>query len=170
MRPTLPLAALIVLLVAAPRAFAGGSNRVYLVPALKQCAGPAACTREFESAYTFDSIVLLTPATKYSSSKKPSLSVDIRGLRDASQALVNGTIVVQVLSGRVSVPTFGTFPDDSTLIQVQPANVTVKNGNARFAYKPPTPAPNGTITNGGGVEVYDPDGHLLAVTGSQSKP
>jgi len=31
-------------------------------------------------------------------------------------------------------------------------------------------APNGTITNGGGVEILDPEGKRLAVTGSQAKP
>ena len=46
----------------------------------------------------------------------------------------------------------------------------LKNGDARFPYKPSTGVPNGTIVNGGGVEVYDPDGNLLAVTGSQQKP
>jgi hypothetical protein len=46
----------------------------------------------------------------------------------------------------------------------------LKNGDARFSYKPSTGVPNGTIVNGGGVEVYDPDGNLLAVTGSQSRP
>jgi hypothetical protein len=170
MRLTLPLSALAALLTLPPPALAGGYNHVYLVPAIKECTQAATCPREFESAFTFDSIVLMNPSTKYGSSKKPSLILDIRGVRDASQALVNGDVMVKIVSGRVSIPTFGTFPDGSPLTSVPPKTVTLTNGKARFSYKPDPPAPNGTITNGGGVEVYDPDGKLLAVTGSQSKP
>jgi hypothetical protein len=64
----------------------------------------------------------------------------------------------------------GTFPDDSPLTRVAPVPIRLKNGGAkRFAYKSPA-APNGTITNGGGVEILDPEGKRLAVTGSQAKP
>ncbi len=89
-------------------ATAGGYNRVYLVPALKPCLGDIPCQpREFQSAYTFDSIVL--------------------------------------------------------------RSVPLKNGsNPKFPYKANSPV--GIIVNGGGVEVYDPAGNLLAVTDSQSRP
>lgn len=169
-RLTLPLSALALLLATPPLASAGGYNRVYLVPAIKQCLQAATCTREFESTFTFDSIVLMSPSTKYSSSKKPSFILDIRGVRDASQALVTGNVTLQILSGRVSIPTFGTFPDGSPLTAVPPVTIPIKNGSVRYPYKPSQQAPNGTITNGGGVEVLDPEGKLFAVTGSQSKP
>ena len=149
---------------------AGGWSRVYLAPALAECPGPATCPRAFESTYTFDEIVLRTPSSKYMSPKKPSIIVELKGVRDASGAAVDGTVTVQVLSGRVSIPGFGTFPDGSPLAQVAPIAVSLKGGNGKLSYKPDPQAPNGTITNGGGVEVYDPAGKLLAVTGSQSKP
>ena len=70
----------------------------------------------------------------------------------------------------MSIPAFGTFPDDFSLAQVPPLSVPLKNGsNPKFPYKADR-APVGTIVNGGGVEVYDPAGNLLAVTGSQSRP
>jgi hypothetical protein len=151
-------------------ATAGGYNRVYLVPALKPCLEDIPCQpREFQSAYTFDSIVLRTPATRYMPAGKPSLILEVHGVRDPSGASVNGNLTLKILSGRVSIPAFGTFPDDFSLVQVPPLSVPLKNGsNPKFPYKADSPV--GIIVNGGGVEVYDPVGNLLAVTGSQSKP
>jgi hypothetical protein len=157
-------------LVGASSAAAAGYNRVYLVQALKQCTGLASCPREFESAYTFDAIVLRTPASRYAPPSKPTLILEIRGVRDAADNPVNGTLSLRLLSGRVSVPGVGTFPDDSPLTQQPLVPIPLKNGNAKVPYKPPLLIPNGLIVNGGGVEVLDPDGKLLAVTGSQSKP
>jgi len=151
-------------------ATAGGYNRVYLVPALEQCLDLTPCQpREFQSAYTFDTIVLRTPATRYMPAGKPSLILEVHGVRDPSGVLANGNLTLKVLSGRVSIPAFGTFPDDFSLAQVAPLSVPLKNGSNRsFPYKADTPV--GLIVNGGGVEVYDPAGNLLAVTGSQSRP
>jgi hypothetical protein len=160
------LAALVVPHLAA----AGGYSRVYLVPAVKACPTASTCPREFASSFIFDAIVLHSPATKFMPVGKPSLILEVHGVRDASHALVTGTLTLRVLSGRVSLPGLGTFPDDSPLTQQAPIPVALKNGDARFSYKPSTGVPNGTIVNGGGVEVYDPDGNLLAVTGSQSRP
>jgi hypothetical protein len=156
--------------LAIPAAAAGGSNRVYLVPALAECPGPASCPRVFESGYTFDTIILRTPPTKFTPPGKPAFVLDVRGVRDPAGALLNGNLTLRVLSGRVSVPGIGTFQDDSPLTRVAPVPIPIKNGNAkRFPYDAPE-SPNGTITNGGGVEVLDPDGKRLAVTGSQAKP
>jgi hypothetical protein len=162
--------AILGILLGAASAQAGGWSRVYLAPALSECEGPATCPRAFESTYTFDEIVLRTPASKYMSPKKPSIIVELKGVRDASGTAVDGTVTVKVLSGRVSIPGFGTLPDGSPLAQVAPVPVTLTKGNGKVSYKPDPQAPNGTITNGGGVEVYDPTGKRLAVTGSQSKP
>jgi hypothetical protein len=167
MRPWLALAA--ALAIPYP-AVAAQYGRVYLVPALKQCPTAATCPREFESSFTFDSIVLRSPATRYLPAGKPALFLEVHGVRDAAGTLANGTLVVRVLSGRVSVPGIGTFPDDSSLVQQAPIAIPLKNGGGKVAYKPSVSPPAGTLVNGGGVEVFDPDGKLLAVTGSQSKP
>ncbi len=168
-RPSVPLSLVLVLVASA--ACAGGMNRTYLVPAVTQCPGPATCQpREFESAYTFDAIILRSPATKFLQPGKPSLRLDIRGVRDPSHALVNGTVTVRILAGRVSLASFGTFPDASPLTQQAPIPVTLHNGRRTVSYMSSTPVPNGTITNGGGVEVLDPEGHRMAVTGSQARP
>jgi hypothetical protein len=172
MRETCCALGLATALVVPAMATAGGYNRVYLVPAVKRCPGPAACVpREFESRYTFDAIVLRTPAQRYLAPNKPSLGLQVRGVRDPSGAPVTGNLTLKVLQSRVSLPSLGTFPDDSPLTVTPPVAVPVKNGNNRkFAYRPPAQPPNGTIVNGGGVEIYDPEGNLLAVTGSQVKP
>jgi hypothetical protein len=172
MRAILSAIGLAAVLVAPTVATAGGYNRVYLVPAVKECQGPATCMpREFESSFTFDTIVLRSPATRYLPPGKPSLSLEVRGVRDASGTPVTGNLTLKILQSRVSLPTLGTFPDDSPLTAVPPVAVPLKNGNNRkFDYRPDTQPPAGTLVNGGGIEVYDPEGKLLAVTGSQAKP
>ncbi|HEV7732902.1 MAG TPA: hypothetical protein VGR62_12095 [Candidatus Binatia bacterium] len=160
--------ALLGLLLAAGPAMAGYS-RVYLVPALAECPGPATCPRAYESTYTFDSIVLSTASSKYMQANKPTLLVDFKGVRDASGAPLDGVVSVKVLSGRVSIPGFGTLPDGSPLAEQPPIAVTLTKGKGKLVYRAPS-SPNGLLTNGGGVEIRDPDGKLLAVTGSQSKP
>jgi hypothetical protein len=165
-----PLRFLAVLLAPAA-ALAAGYNRVYLVPALKPCPGFATCAgRGLESTYTFDTIVLRSPPTRYSPAGKPQLFLEVKGVRDASGAPVNGNLTLKVLSGRVNVPGIGTIGDDSALTTVAPLPVPLKNGNnPKFSYKNPA-TPDGLLVNGGGVEVYDPEGKLLAVTGTQTKP
>jgi hypothetical protein len=172
MRQAIPTLALLAALAASGPASAGRYNRIYLVPALKECPGPASCVpREFESSYTFEAIVLGTPSGKYTPSGKPLLVFDVRGVRDRSGGLVSGNLTLRIMSGRVSLPGFGTFPDDSSLTQVAPVPIPIKNGSVKkFPYKPSVDIPNGTITNGGGAEILDPEGKRLAVTGSQAKP
>jgi hypothetical protein len=152
-----------------PTIAVAGANRVYLVRALGECPGPSVCERTFESAYTFDTIVARTPAGKYTPTGKPSVVLDVRGVKDPSGAPFNGTLTLRVLSGRVSLASFGTLPDDSPLTQTAPVSVPVTNGKGHKAYSPDTGTPGGLITNGGGIEVLDPDGKRLAVTGSQTR-
>jgi len=169
MRRLLPCLVMVAAL-AIPHPAAARYSRVYLVPALKQCPTAATCAREFESSFTFDSIVLQTPATRYPPTGKPSLVLDLHGVRDAAGTPVSGTLMLKVLAGRVSIPGIGTFPDDSSLTQQPPIPIQLKDGAGKVKYEPSLKPPNGTIVNGGGVEVFDPDGKLLAVTGSQYKP
>ena len=73
-------------------ATAGGYNRVYLVPALEAVPRRDPCQpREFQSAYTFDSIVLRSPATRYMPVGKPSLILEVHGVRDPSGAASTAT-------------------------------------------------------------------------------
>src|SRR5262249_24219741 len=153
MRPMLFRLAVCAAIVVPHAARAGGYNRVYLVPAVKRCTTAATCPREFASSFTFDAIVLRSPATKYLPAGKPSLILDVHGVRDASGAPLNGTLMLRVLSGRVSLAGLGTFPDDSSLTQQAPIPVTVEEGGG----KPPLEAaaggpagPHGHGRGGGG--------------------
>ena len=173
MRRSLPALAASMALLTATIATGAPLSRVYLVPALKKCDSAfAACVpREFESRYTFDTIILRSPATRYLPTNKPSLYLDVRGVRDPSGALLTGNLTLRVISGRVGLASLGTLPDDFALAQVPPVAVPLRNGrNKRFAYRPDQTPPAGTIVNGGGVELYDPDGKLLAVVGTQARP
>jgi hypothetical protein len=151
---------------------AGYGNRVHLVPALKPCPGAGTCPgRALESSYTFDTIVLRTPANRYLATGKPSFLLQIRGVRDASGTPLTGNLTLRILPARVNVPGVGTLGVDFSLAVVPPVSVPLRNGsNPKFAYSPPQQTPNGTLVNGGGVELYDPEGNLLAVTGTQTKP
>ena len=55
--------ALLAALVIPHLAAAGGYSRVYLVPAVTACPTRSTCPRAFDSSFTFDSIVLHSPAT-----------------------------------------------------------------------------------------------------------
>ena len=170
MRYALRSLAVVAAFLAPTHATAGGMNRVYLVPALEECIGNAPCPRALQSRYTFEAIVLRTPAARYLAKGKPPLALTVKGVRDPAGAPVNGNLRLRVLPSRVSVPGFGTFPDDFPLPE-QRDSIPLKNGsNKLFSYQPePGPGPD-TLVNGGGVEIYDPEGKLLAVTGSQTKP
>jgi hypothetical protein len=113
--------------------------------------------------------VLKTPATKYSPPGKPAVALEFRGVKNGAGAPYSGALTERVLSGRVSIPGIGTLPDGSSLAQVPPFSAPITNGRGKASYTPPA-SPEGLITNSGGVEVLDPEGKLLAVTGSQSKP
>lgn len=174
MRSTLrPLELLLAVLITATSASAAGPNRVHLVPALKPCPGAGICPgRQLASSYTFDSIVLRSSSSRYLAVDKPTLLLQIRGVRDASGAPVNGSLTLKVLSGRVyTPPAGGTIGDGSSLAAQPPVPIPLRNGsNPKFAYRPSQPTPRGTLVNGGGIEVYDPEGNLLAVTGSEARP
>jgi hypothetical protein len=163
---------LLAALLAPTVAPAAGYNRVYLVPALKPCPGSGNCPgRELASSYTFDTIVLRSPPGRYLPSGKPTLLLQLRGVRDASGTPVTGTLTLKFLPVRVYTPSVGTIGDESSLTAVAPVPIPLQNGNnPKFAYKSSLQPPAGTLVNGGGIEVYDPEGKLLAVTGSQTKP
>jgi hypothetical protein len=88
-------------------------------------------------------------------------------VRDAAGALVTGNLALRTPAGRVGLPTLGTFPDDSPLTQTAPLPIPLENGNNRkFAYAPSTAIPNGTITNGGGVNA----GEAVAAAPLEKEP
>ena len=174
MRTRLLTAPLVVLLLA-PTAFAGGFNTTYLVPAYVVCPGPDICgAPQRESRFTFESATLRSPRGQFTDPKKPSFVVELKGVKDETGALVSGSgFTAQIASGQVNLflPTPLTLPAGFPLAQVLPVEISLNNGHSRTSYKsdPKNTAPAGTVTEGGGVTVYDSDGKRLATIGSQFK-
>ena len=153
-------------------ALAGGLNANYLVPAFVACPGPQTCgSPRRESRFTFDVAILRSPRVKYTSPSKPSVVVELRGVKDASGAPVTSNdFTVRLAVGQVTLPTLGiTVPPGHPLLQVPPVSITLKKGNGHVSYRPFAQAPPGTVAEGGNVTVFDSDGKRLATVGAQFK-
>ncbi|HXJ32924.1 MAG TPA: hypothetical protein VMS22_02710 [Candidatus Eisenbacteria bacterium] len=167
--------ALLAALLALPHAASAGMNRNYLVPSYVACPGSGNCNPPtLASAYTFDTIILMTPQQRYTGPGKLALSVVIKGLKDPSGNLFTGTIKMSSGTTRVTILSqgVGTLGETSPLAIQPPYSIQVKNGAARFRYNTPDAAPeHGLIAESvSSPVVLDPDGKPLATTGSQSKP
>ena len=169
-------ASMLLLLVAAVPALAGGLNKSVLVPVYERCPGSGNCPPVLASSYTFDEMYLYSPRKKYSGPEELALMIQVKGLKDANGTPVTGQLTVVVPATRVTIlPSgggFGTFGDSSFLSQQAPYVVEVKNGSARQKFfTPSTTPPRGLVANAfGSPIVYDPEGKELASTGSQSRP
>ena len=165
------IVATFVLLSAVPL-WAGRLNTNYLVPAYVPCPGPDTCgAPQLESTFTFDTAILRGPVGKYANPAKPSVIVELRGVKDASGALVTSdAFTIVVAAGQVNVSAVGlTIPPGHPLSQVAPIPLPLKGGKGKVVYKPAQTAPPGTVAEGGGVTVYDSQGKRLATVGTQYK-
>ena len=149
-------------------------NRNFLVPAYEACPGSSNCNPPtLSSSYTFDSILLYSPADPYTAPGKLALRIVVKGLRDGSGNLFNGTIHATSGQSRITIlGLLGTIGETSPLAAPTQYTITVKNGAARYDYKTPPETPeHGLIANSlTSPVVYDPDGKPLAVTGARTKP
>jgi hypothetical protein len=169
-------ASILLLLVVAVTAHAGGLNKSVLVPIYARCPGSGNCPPVLASSYTFDDMYLYSSRKKYSGPGDLALMIQVKGLKDANGTPVTGQITVSVPATRVTILQsgggLGTFGDTSPVNQQAPYVVDVKNGSARQKFfLPSSTPPNGLVANSFGAPiVYDPEGKELASTGSRSKP
>jgi hypothetical protein len=169
-------ASILLLLVAAVPAHAGGLNKSVLVPVYARCPGSGNCQPVLASSYTFEEMSLYSSRKPYSGPNELALMIRVKGLKDASGALVTGQITVSVPGTRVTIlPSgggFGTFGDQSPVAQQPPYVIDVKNGSGRgkFMTPPSTPAKGFVANSFGAPIVLDPEGKELASTGSRSRP
>jgi hypothetical protein len=167
-------ASLLLLLVAALPAGAGGLNRAALVPVYAKCPGSGNCPAVRASSYTFDQMYLYSSRAPYSGPNKLALMLQVKGLKDANGSPVTGKLTIQIPPTRVTILSqgIGTLGENSPLAEQPPYVVDVKNGDARQKFlTPPTTPEHGLIANSFGAPVvYDPEGKELASTGSQTKP
>jgi hypothetical protein len=157
-------------------ALGGPMNRNFLVPAFRRCPGPASCFPPVrESAYTFDTAVLRTPSGRFISGGKVALLVELKGVRDATGALVSTNasdprddFKVILAAGQVTVPGVGTLPTNALPDTV--IGFDLRDGKARIVYKTPDSLPAGLVTEGGAVSIVDNQDKRFATIGSQSHP
>jgi hypothetical protein len=174
MRRLTPLAPVLVLAVAAAPVYAGGFNTTYLVPAYTPCPGPDICggPPTLESTFTFDSATLRSPRSPFTDPKKPSLIVELKGVKDSTGNLVTDKtgFTIQVAAGQVNLfepaPGFS-LPAGHPLTQIAPIPIGLSKGHGKLAYTPPTAAPAHTVTEGGAVTIYDSAGKRLATVGAR---
>ena len=179
MRPIALTAAALVL----PALAAAGMNRTYLVPAYAACPGGATtcAPQPRASSYTFDQAVLRTPQKPYIAPNQVALDVELKGVRDASGALVTPVtgdptddFVFTVPAGR-TVLTVGTplqLEPGSPLLPVTEIRIDLKKGTGRGTLRTPSNTPTSGLVNQT-LElpvVRDPAGKLFAVSGARSKP
>ena len=167
------LAALLGLLLA-PAVAGAGLNRTFLVPAYEACPGAGNCNPPTRSSpFTFDQVVLYSSPAPYTGPGKLALQLKIKGLRDGSGTLFNGTVQLRVGASRVTILTnsVGTLGETSPLLPSDSYTIQVSNGSARFKYKTPSDTPKtGLVVNSLGTPtLYDPDGKAIATTGTQTK-
>lgn len=154
---------------------AGGFNVNYLVPAFVVCPGPGTCGAPVrESRFTYETAALKVPRGRYLNPKKPSLIVELKGVKDENGSPVTGdSFRIRIDTGQVNLPSLGTtIPAGHALSQQEPIAIPLRNGNTPkggFPYSPEATAPAGTIVEGGGITILDSDGRRLAVTGTQAK-
>ena len=167
MRTSWLAAALLVALLAAPAA--AGFNRNFLVPSFQSCTGPQTCfPPRHDSSFTFGSAVLKTPVSRFLRSRKTAFILELKGVRDAAGNLASGVQLTIVLTtGQITVPGIGTFPPGA--IPDTRISFTVEHGRAKVPYKTPD-VPRGTVVEGAGVTILDPEGRRLATIGSQAAP
>jgi hypothetical protein len=174
-RSLLPIACLLAGIV--PAAHAGG-NVNYLVPAYEPCTPPiTTCPAVLESRFTFESVKLKSSKSQYLKDNKTAVSIELKGVRDPSGALVTTDTGNQADDFRLFVP-----PSQVTVQGVTSApgllapaivlGIDLKDGRGKASYKTPAGSEDaGVITESTGAPyVIDSDGERFAVTGARSKP
>jgi hypothetical protein len=156
-----------------------GSNVNHLVPAYQPCTPPVTtCQAVLESRFTFEKAVLKSSKARYLKDNKVAISVELKGVRDPSGALVTTDPGNQADDFKLFVPgsqvTFGgTTVAPGILSQDIVLGVDLKNGNGKASYKTPAGGEgSGVIAEATGVAPYviDSDGKRFASTGSRDKP
>lgn len=166
--------AMLVLLPAGARA---GSNINFLMPGYKGCEGAAsACAIARSSSYTFETAILKSPRGRYSiREKKPTISILLKGVRDASGQLVttdpdndDDDFILLLPTGRVVLPSIGTLADGS--LPPTRVHIELKGGSGKVTYAAEGTQAGMVTLSFESPTIIDPEGNLFAGTGAASKP
>jgi hypothetical protein len=176
MHTKIRIACLVAALVLPVRASAD-MTRNYLVPAYVPCPGPATCPATPSSSFTFSSAVLKNAKARYLTPGKVTLVVELKGVKDGSGQLVTtdpsnaaDDFLLVVAPGQVTLAGIGTLPPG--LSPETRLHIDLKNGDGSQKLVTPDETPkHGLVVNSLGLPtVFDNQGKVLAVTGSQSPP
>jgi hypothetical protein len=173
----------VVLAALLPALGLAGMNRNYLVPAYKPCpADMTSCAPQGPvSTFTFDQAILKSRPSPYIKPNQVSLVIELKGVRDASGALVTtdtgspaDDFILRTPAGRVTLLA-GTnlqLEPDSPLSPAVEVRIDLKNGKGHGSLTTPDETPShGLISqNLGTPELLDNQGNVLAVTGARSRP
>lgn len=155
-----------------------GGNVNYLVPAYEPCTPPiTTCPAVLESRFTFESVKLKSSKAQYLKDNKTAVSIELKGVRDPSGALVTTDPGNQADDFRLFIPgsqvtVQGTTSAPGILGPAIVLGIDLKNGKGKASYKTPAGAEDsGAITESTGAPyVIDSDGARFAVTGARAKP
>jgi hypothetical protein len=160
-----------------PAAAAADMTRTYLVPAYAPCPGPATCPATLSSTFSFSSAVLKNAKARYLAPGKVTLVVELKGVKDASGQLVTtdpgnaaDDFLLVISPAQVTIAGIGTLPPG--LSPETRLHIDLKNGDGSQKLTTPEETPkHGLVANSAGLPmVFDSQGKVLAVTGSQSPP
>jgi hypothetical protein len=155
-------------------------NVTDLVPAYAPCpGGRSSCTPVKESSFSFDRALLKSPRGSFIGPNKVSLVVELRGVRDASGALVTTStgdaaddFVVVIPPGRTVLVEQGLqLEPSSPLVPQTSFRIDLKNGKGRTAYKTPPETPTSGLVSEATTTpvVMDNQGKRFAVSGARSR-
>lgn len=167
------------LLIGTANTAGAGMNRTYLVPAYAACQ-VGVCAPTLESVFRFDEAALISSQARYTGPGKLALIIDMKGVRDASGALLTTDPAndaddflmvipesrVTLLSGAL-VGTLAPGLAGDTIYRFD-----VAKGRVRKRFTTPDITPErGLVTEVLGTPaVLDNQGKRLAVTGVRTKP
>lgn len=155
-----------------------GSNSTPMVPAYQPCTPPAtSCPAVLESRFTFDSVTLKSSKSPYLKDDKVAVSIELKGVRDETGALVTTDVDNPDDDFKLIVPASQITLNGMTIAPgiLSPSiavGIDLKKGSGNASYKTPSGGEGtGLVAESTGAPyVVDSDAKRFAVTGSRDKP
>jgi hypothetical protein len=174
MRPAV-LAPVLAVLSLAP-AWAG-SNATPMVPAYQPCTPPlTTCPAVLESRFTFESVTLKSSKSPYLKDDKVAVSIELKGVRDETGALVTTDPEDSADDFKLFIPgsqvtVNGVTAAPGILAPDILIGIDLKNGSGKASYRASGGEGTGVVAESTGAPyVFDGDGKRFAVTGQRDKP
>jgi hypothetical protein len=155
-----------------------GSNATPMVPAYAPCTPPVtSCPAVLESRFSFESVTLKSPKSPYLRDDKTAVSIELKGVRDETGALVttdpespDDDFALFIPGSQITVNGVTVAP--GILSPDLVVRVDLKNGAGKGSYKTPAGGEGSGVVAESTAAPYvlDGDGKRFAVTGQRDKP